>query len=56
MSWFEWFLVALHTAGALLTVLDAGKPREPVSHEVAAFTVIVAGLVIAGIFRFGVEG
>jgi len=49
MGWFDWFLVAWWTLGALLIVCQVGKPRDPLTPRQAAISVGVLGLLIAGL-------
>lgn len=48
----KWLIVALLTFGALSTVASVGKPRQPLTGGVAAFTVLSSGAIIAAILIF----
>lgn len=50
MTWYAWVIVALAAVSALLTVLNIGKPRSPISPPVAALIVVANALYIWAIF------
>jgi hypothetical protein len=47
--WFKWLLMTLFALSALITVMQIGEEREPVSRTTAASSVVMAGLLIWGI-------
>jgi hypothetical protein len=52
LMWFKWLLVGVLSAGALLTVVDVGKPRKPISGGGAATTVAVTAYLVAGLLYY----
>ncbi len=53
MNWFFWTLAAWLAVGALGSVALVGKPRKPIDPGTAMLTVIVNGLLIAGVVIYG---
>lgn len=53
MSWYLWFLAGWFLLGAVLVVASVGQPREPITRESAAFSVVICALLILGLFAFG---
>lgn len=45
MSWIAWALIGWVGLGAVLTVIQVGKERKPITAETAAWTVVVQSLV-----------
>lgn len=46
MTWYAWMIVAALAAGAILSVLSVGRPREPLTPGVVAAVVVTDGLMI----------
>ena len=53
MTWFGWFLIGWLTVGGLLTVGSIGDYRKPVSPAMAVGSLIVGGLMAAGVLFVG---
>ena len=49
MNWPKIALLAYLTLGALLTVAQVGKPREPITPGVATLTLILTGACAWGV-------
>lgn len=49
MTWFDWTLVGWLTFGVLATVALVGVPRKPISPGTAVATLIINGLLVAGV-------
>lgn len=53
MNWFEWALIGWLAFGAIATVGMVGRPRDPITPASAAYSVIIAGLLIVGLLWIG---
>jgi hypothetical protein len=49
MTWFDYILLGLWILGALLTVGQIGKPRQPTTPSVGVIIVVLDLLLIAGL-------
>lgn len=54
MTWFGYVLVLLVALWALVAIDLIGKPRGPISQDVAIGRVLIAGLLILGCALVGV--
>lgn len=52
MTWMHWVIVGYLIIGAVATVALVGEPRKPIEPAVAATTVLLNGLLIAGLVVF----
>lgn len=53
MTWFGYMLVILWGSGALITVSQIGKPREPYTQRFAIIQIIMASFLIWGVLAVG---
>ena len=47
--WFKWLLIGLWVLSAVSNILLIGKPRQPMSHGMAALQVVLCGLCVWGL-------
>lgn len=52
MNWFEWTLVGILAFSTFCTIGMVGKPRNPIGPGTAVFSLVVNGLIIAGLVAY----
>lgn len=54
MTWILWVVVAWLVISTVALVTQVGKPREPLTPEIAASSVVIHGLIISAIIFAGI--